>query len=605
MEERTKRLATALIIIGISGMLAMPPVQLAIGESLDSTTLRDKLLQFVNDWVLEVSNGSSVDQSAAMKAAWNLGSAIKSHQLSSMGVPFTWQNTFNFSNSADYFGQFIMTSDEVQDNLRNYIFELLYSDIQAACDVSVLDILLFRVFDSIIIDWLNLSFGGFCNGFSQAARDYFRDSEKIPLGLDYAHDLPPPNPNETIARETHGDVTESAIKEYVLWKGSAAFFNPNHLLNWLKIYLGLPSPQGGITNAEQVQLLMADMGVGTPNYQPGVVLLMAPFWDESDPGKSHFVNVYDYDVNSNGSITLYIYNNWYIYDSTWTKYDDWILIDANGNFHGTHLAPEENFTRICYYPPTAEYNSIIGALIDLLPQLIGFGIFSPVDIKVTDPLGRTVSIDQYGNMKQEFPAVLVESNGEKELLFPYTPGLPYTVNLTGTDNGDYRFEINRMVGRRLVTNVINGTTKTGQNDLYTVTLDQSGVSVAEMGVYLQAPTILSGNSVQLTWDEFNNDNLDFESYQIYVSTKPNEMGTLYGDPITDIATTSAVVGGLTGQTTYFFTVRVTTAGNVTYDSNGVGATLPQDFTFWLIVAAGITGVAILLVLVVVFRRRRS
>ncbi|MHA1481400.1 MAG: fibronectin type III domain-containing protein, partial [Candidatus Thorarchaeota archaeon] len=135
------------------------------------------------------------------------------------------------------------------------------------------------------------------------------------------------------------------------------------------------------------------------------------------------------------------------------------------------------------------------------------------------------------------------------------------------------------------------------------TLDEAGISVAEIGVYLNAPTILSGSDVELEWSEFNNEMNDFVSYQIYVSETPNELGTL-SQTIDEITTTSAIVGGLTGSQTYFFTVRVVTDGDVIYDSNRVGAALPQDFTFWLYVAAGAGGFAILLLVVFVCRRRK-
>ena len=68
---------------------------------------------------------------------------------------------------------------------------------------------------------------------------------------------------------------------------------------------------------------------------------------------------------------------------------------------------------------------------DLLPQLIGMGIFSPVDVEVTDPLGRVIAIHGNEPSIPEFPAIMTEEDGEKQLLFPFVPGLPYTVNLTG------------------------------------------------------------------------------------------------------------------------------------------------------------------------------
>ena len=100
-------------------------------------------------------------------------------------------------------------------------------------------------------------------------------------------------------------------------------------------------------------------------------------------------------------------------------------------------------------------------------------------------------------MKRLCPALMVEDDGEKHMLFPFTPGLPYTINLTGTDVGEYRMEANRVVDGRIVTEEVIGETEPGQNDIFTVTLDGAGISVAEIGVYLEAPTILSGSAVEL------------------------------------------------------------------------------------------------------------
>jgi hypothetical protein len=328
---------------------------------------------------------------------------------------------------------------------------------------------------------------------------------------------------------------------------------------------------------------------------------MAPFWEVPEPSESHFVNVYDYEVNANGSITLYIYNNWYIYNSTYGMYDDWILVDEDGNFKGTHMDPDTNFSRLAFYPDTSEYNSIITALMDLLPKLLGFGIFSPVDIQITDPLGRRIGIGDDGLIYQEFPAVMVEDEGEKHLLFPFAPGLPYIVNLTGTDMGDYRMETVRFVNQELVIEEVLGTTEPGQSDIFTVTLDESGIQVAEIGVYLNAPTILSGSAVSLHWSRFSEDD-EFVAYEIYYSHKPNELGTLYST-VHNIDTTSIVVGGLSPENTYFFTVRVITHGDTIYDSNRVGANLPEDFTLLLAIIAGAGGFAVLLLVVFLYRRR--
>lgn len=604
MKKNTKYLICLLVVFGLTTIAFVPPIRVGIASSMDSDALRERLLEFIDVWQLTTER----DMSVGMEEARGSGDDSTKHLLSAGDVPFNWKHTFNFTNSASYFGDDVMTKDEVWSNLRNYMFQLLYSDIEAACEVSILDIMLFRVFDSLILNWTKMEFSGFCGGFSQACRDYFLDPSQIPLGRNFAYDLPDPNPNQTLAEETRGDVTEAAIKEYVLWKGSAAFFNPNHLLNWLYIFLDIPKELGGITNDEQVKLLRDEMSI---KYAPQVILLMAPYSEVPEPTSSHFVNVYDYEENrNNGSVTLYIYNNHDRWNESWGKYDDWILLQADGTFKGTHLAPygegddESMWTRLAFYPDTCEYNSIITTLMDLVPQLLGLRILSPVDIEITDPLGRTVSIGDDGVPHLEFPAIAVEDDGEKQLLFPFAPGLPYTITLTGTDAGEYRMEVNRVVDGELVTVEVIGETEPGQNDFFTITLDSDGISVAEIGVYLSAPTILSGSAVELEWTEFNNDQNDFTAYEIYVSDQPNELGTLY-QTIDDVTITSTTVGGLTGEQTYFFTVRVITDGEDIYDSNRVGATLPEDFTFWLYVAAGVGGFVVLLLVIFVFRKKRA
>ncbi|MGY5859889.1 MAG: fibronectin type III domain-containing protein, partial [Candidatus Thorarchaeota archaeon] len=239
---------------------------------------------------------------------------------------------------------------------------------------------------------------------------------------------------------------------------------------------------------------------------------------------------------------------------------------------------------------------------DLLPQVISMGIFSPVDVEITDPLGRTISIDEEGQTDVEFPALMVEDDGEKHLLFPFAPGLPYMVNLTGTDVGDYRMETNRVVDGKMVTENITGSTQPGQNDIFTVTLDGKGINVAKIGVYLDAPTILSGSSVRLEWTQY--DEVDpFVGYEVYYSEQPNVLGTLYGT-IEDVTTTSTIVGGLAGETTYFFTVRVVTSGDTVYDSNRVGATLPEDYSLLLYILVGVGGTAVLLLVLVFFKRKK-
>ena len=116
-----------------------------------------------------------------------------------------------------------MEPEEVTENLRNMYYNLLYNDIKAACETSVLDIMLLRGFDSLILKWLTdaekLEFMGYCSGMSQVAREYYLEPGIIPLGLSWAHDMPVPDPNATIEAARHGDVTEAAILEWVLWRG--------------------------------------------------------------------------------------------------------------------------------------------------------------------------------------------------------------------------------------------------------------------------------------------------------------------------------------------------------------------------------------------------
>ncbi len=600
MNKKTRTLLCLMAIFGISTLLVVTPPQVTAGSSIDADTLRTMLTEFIDAWQFALEK----NESEVMKEVWNNALHMKK-QFEVSGVEdFDYRDTFNFTNSESVFGPLVMTEEEVSSNLRNYMFQLLYSDIEAACEVSILDIMLFRVFDSLIVDWIDWGFGGFCNGFAQACRDFFEDPNEIPLGFDYTKELPSPNPNQTIAEETGGDVVEAIIKDYVLWKGSGAFFNPNHLKNWLYIFLGIPTSQSGISNSIEVQKITENLLVTSPFFTPAVVLLMNPCWEGMEDGFGHFVNVYDYDVNSNGSITLYIYNNWDTWNSSWGKYDDWILVDSNGEFRGTHQEPDNSYSRLCYYAETSEYNTILTTLIELLPDLLSLGLLSPVDVAVTDPLGRTVSVDDDNNIEYGFPAVaFADSDGHKDMLIPFVPGLPYTINLTGTDVGEYTLQTHRYVDGRIITKEIVGHTEPGENDVYTVTLEGEGINLAKAGVVLHAPTILSGSAVELEWTEYNEP--DFDHYEIYYSTSVNNIGVKYGADITDAETTSTIVSGLSGETTYFFTVRVVTDSGDYTDSNKVGAVLPEDYTMLLYIAAGVGGFAIFLLVIVVFRRRRS
>ncbi|MBD3405312.1 MAG: hypothetical protein GF411_04135 [Candidatus Lokiarchaeota archaeon] len=599
MNTHTKYLLSLLVVFTFISIAATPPIYVNYSGPVNQEQWKQDLIEYMDAWQLvdPEKRTQQVDD-----VSWQIGYNWQQKKLASMDVDFGYLDTFNFTNSNNTFGNFVMTSEEVNSNLRNYIHQLLYNDIELACEVSVLDIMLFRAFDSLIIDWIDMSFAGFCNGFAQASRDFYNDPELIPLGIDHTYNLPSPNPNETISQQTGGDVVEAVIKEYVLWKGSGAFFNPNHLLNWIKIYLGIPTPQGGITNAQELEKVQSAMMVGTPHYTPAVILLMAPIWEVPEPTESHFVTAYDYDVNPNGSTTLYVYNNNDRYTGPDNMYTDWILIDSNGNFKGTKLHPDANYSRIAFYPDTGEYNNILTALMDLLPKLLGVGVFSPVDVEITDPIGRSIRIDDEGNQYHEYPALMVNDDGEKQILMPFVQGLPYTINLTGNDVGDFRLETNRFNGEELLTNEINGTTEPDKKDVYTVTLRDEGIDIVDTGVYLQEAMILSGSSVELEWSQFDNE-ATFEAYEIYISKSPDKLGQKYGESITDIAQTSSVITGLTPETTYFFTVKTITNDNTTYQSNRVGAAMPEDITFWIYLIVGIAGISVVILALVLYRRR--
>ncbi|MDF1539493.1 MAG: fibronectin type III domain-containing protein [Candidatus Thorarchaeota archaeon] len=520
---------------------------------------------------------------------------------------FGWRNTFNFTNSEIYFGEKIITEDEIDRNLQNMVHSLLYGDIETACEVSILDIMLFRSLDMLILESLDMDFMGYCSGMAQAAREWYFDPSKIPMAYDYAFDLPAPDFNRTISRQTHGDVTESAIEEYVYWRGSAAFFNIEHLLNWLKIFLGLTDVLGSGNNLEAFEKIAQALA----RDEPAVFLLTQPWYDGSEATSAHFVNAYDYDLNPNGSITLYFYNNWEIYDSDDDFYTtDYLLLGADGTFSSSKLgdAPEHNasWSRISYYTPGDEYNSIIGDIItiltSLLDLLIGIDIFSPVDLTITDPMGRQVSVGDDGITDLEFPAICVEHDGRKTVLMPYMKDVPYQMQLTGTDSGDYRMEVQQYANGEFQTEVVEGTTVPGQEDFYRVTISDENLTLSEQGVNLYSPSILSGSTVELNWTRYPGG--DFQEYEILVSQHIQDEGAVF-QTITDQDTTTTLVTGLSPKQSYFFTVRVITSGDIPADSNRVGAIMPDDISWLLYAAIAAAGFVVLLVIVLICRKRRS
>ena len=601
MRFKNEIVVAALVLFGVVSMGMMVPTARVLGTGIDVTTARLSSLDDTYSWILNPGPQDLTEEMAVLMAELSANEAM----LPSTTVPYNYLNTFNFTNTGDFFEGDIIEEEEVGENLRNYFNELLYSDIDVACEVSILDMMLFRVFESLIVDWVGIDYCGFCNGMSQASRDYFTNPDLIPLGYDYAYELPAPSRNITIAEATKGDVTESAIKEYVLWKGSAAFFNPCHLLNWLMIFLDVTEFAGGTTNTIEAARVVQALHKGLPSYEPAVIFLAAPWWDEPSPKQAHFVNVYDYEQNTNGTLTFYIYDNRKPYTET-MDYKHWILLDSDGSFKGSNLEPNKTWCRLRYYESGTAYSSmanVIATLIELLGDLASLSIFSPVDVEITDPLGRIVRVGEGGAQQLEFPAVCVEHDGHKEVLMPYVPGLPYTLNLTGTGEGDYRIEINRLVDGRIVTEEVNGTTTPGENDLYSMTIEGDSIGLGKQGVLLNVPRITSSSSVELTWSRYNEP--DFLAYQVLVSTAIDQPAEPYGEPIYDRDTTSTVVTGLTPKSTCFFTVRVLTEPDAFADSNMVGAALPGGSTSMLLLAAGVVGVAILLMVLVLCLRRRG
>ncbi|MFW9846829.1 MAG: fibronectin type III domain-containing protein, partial [Candidatus Thorarchaeota archaeon] len=386
-------------------------------------------------------------------------------------------------------------------------------------------------------------------------------------------------------------------------KGSGAFFNPNHLLNWIEIFLGLDLMYEGTYNALAFQDVAQWMLAG-PLYEPVVVLLTGRSWVMSNPGDSHFVVAYDYETHSNGSIQIYIYNCNEIYTGPENMYNDWIMLDPDGTFQGIRSDPEAQWHIMCAYERSPEYNSILSALIELLPKALGLLVLSPVDVQITDPAGRRIGVDEDGNRLNEFPAMYSEDeDGHKSILMPYVPGVPYTINLTGTDEGDYTLITNRVVDGELVTETVQGQTSPGESDIFSVSVEGDGLNLAKQGITLYAPTILSGTAVELEWTEY--DEPDFDHYEIYVSKSVDEIGNRLDVEINSRDETSYRVTGLTPESTYFFTVRVNTTSGPHADSNRVGAVMPEDITYLLLIAAGVGGLAVFLIVLVLWRRRRS
>jgi hypothetical protein len=498
--------------------------------------------------------------------------------------PFTWRDCFNFTNSAQYFGDVQMTEEEIEDNLRNYVFQLFYSDIQFACEVSIFDIALLLTLDSWILEMLELPFGGFCGGMSQAAREYYLDSDLIPLGRDYTWDLPPPNPDPDINRQTGGAVTESMIKMYMFWKGSAAFFNPAHLLNVMKIYFAYSPHSGGTNNQVEFQNLMDLMLQGTSWYEPVVLLLGFPYYIESNVGLMHFVLAYAHDQGLGQDPDLiYIYNNWNHYSSTNPlDYDDYVaLAPGTGEFQGTHLDSNEPWTRICAYEPSPVYSSILTTFIYFLTEISGLIISSSVDVQVSDYEGRTIGPDSEGLLQLDFPAYYGTREETKKILWPSKANVPYEIVVTGTETSEYSLELTRLVDKQLLTQEIKRNINAGEQDIFTFNPGTDGFSLKRQGVRLHSPCQRTDCSLQLEWASYLKS--DFARYEIYQSLTKGDLGTKI-ITLENKDATSYVITSLVPETTYYFTVRVIDTYGGFADSNQVTYTTPK-YNFSIILQA--------------------
>jgi hypothetical protein len=88
-------------------------------------------------------------------------------------------------------------------------------------------------------------------------------------------------------------------------------------------------------------------------------------------------------------------------------------------------------------------------------------------------------------------------------------------------------------------------------------------------VHLYNPSDLTTSSLTLTWRA--NEDLNFERYEIYVSTDAETLGRLVIS-LSDQFTTTYRVTGLNHSTTYYFVIRVVGLEGLFSDSNQVSAT---------------------------------
>ena len=112
------------------------------------------------------------------------------------------------------------------------------------------------------------------------------------------------------------------------------------------------------------------------------------------------------------------------------------------------------------------------------------------------------------------------------------------------------------------------------NIIEVYSIERSIKNTPPTAVTLNTPAEITANSMLLSWSQ--NMDKDFANYTVYQSTTEGDIGNSI-HVITDNATTSYNVTGLSPSTTYYFTVRVYDTGNLHNDSNQVsGKTLPGN-----------------------------
>ena len=75
MKKNTKYLICIMVVFGITSTVMIPPVQVAIASTLDSETLRERLLEFIDAWQLT----NDPDQGEYMDEVLEYAADVKKH----------------------------------------------------------------------------------------------------------------------------------------------------------------------------------------------------------------------------------------------------------------------------------------------------------------------------------------------------------------------------------------------------------------------------------------------------------------------------------------------------------------------------------------------